>query len=127
MSRNTISNFRDTSESFSSTAYSDSAIKWSFACALYAGVGSQVTKNVTLELAYRYIDLGDATTGTMINYAGVTDTPFVFHHLTSQDVKLGLRFNFDSAFEAPPPNYYVAPPVYTQPPLYAPPPLSSRG
>jgi opacity protein-like surface antigen len=130
MSRNTISNFRDTSESFSSTAYSDSASKWSLAWALYAGVGYRVTKNMTLEFAYRYIDLGDATTGTMINYAGVQDTPFEFHHLTSQDIKIGFRFNFDSGFETPGPARYYAPPqVYAPPPpVYAPqPPLSSRG
>jgi opacity protein-like surface antigen len=116
MTRNTISNFRDTSESFSSTAYSDAASKWNFAWALYAGLGYQVTRNTTLELSYRYIDLGNATTGTMINYAGVADTPFEFRHLTSQDVRLGLRFNFAPGFEAPAPVQY-----------FEPPPLHSKG
>jgi opacity protein-like surface antigen len=66
---------------------------------------------VTLELAYRYIDLGDAQTNTLINYAGGTDTPFEFHHLTSHDLKLGLRYNFGGYDYPPPP----------------PPPLRSRG
>ena len=58
-----------------------------------------------------YIDLGDATTGTMVDYTfSGFDTPFEFHHLTSQDLRLGLRYNF-GAFDVPPP----------------PPPLRSRG
>lgn len=132
MSRNTISSFRDTSESFSSTAYADSASKWSFAWALYAGVGYKVTKNLTLELAYRYIDLGNAESGNITNYVGVVGGPYEFHHLTSHDLKLGLRFNFD-AFEQRPTTYYAPPPVYQAPPVYQPapvyvqPPLRSKG
>ncbi|MDP1910622.1 MAG: porin family protein [Hyphomicrobium sp.] len=132
MSRNTISSFRDTSESFSSTAYADPASKWSFAWALYAGVGYKVTKNLTLELAYRYIDLGNAASGNITNYVGVVGGPYEFHHLTSHDLKLGLRFNFD-AFEQRPTTYYAPPPVYQAPPVYQPapvyvqPPLRSKG
>jgi opacity protein-like surface antigen len=131
-SRNTISNFTDTNVVPNAVAVGDTASKWSFAWALYAGVGYRVTKNLTLELAYRYINLGDATTGTMHGFCcGSTDTPFEFHRLTSQDVKLGLRFNFDAFDVAPPPQYYAPPPapVYAPPPVYTapPPPLRSRG
>lgn len=132
MSRNTISSFVDTSASFSSTAYASAASKWSFAWALYAGVGYKVTKNLTLELAYRYIDLGNAESGNITNYTGTVGGPYEFHHLTSHDLKLGLRFNFD-AFEQRPTTYYAPPPVYQAPPVYQPapvyvqPPLRSKG
>lgn len=127
VSRNTISNFSDvtihTLAGTTSDSHADDMSKWSFAWALYAGVGYKVTRNMTIELAYRYIDLGNAETGIPTTYDGHTDTPFEFRHLTSQDIKLGLRFNFDGAFESPPPvRYYAPPPVYAPPP-----PLRSNG
>ena len=139
MSRNTISSFGDVSirtiGGTQSDAYADAASKWSFAWALYAGVGYKVTKNVTIEFAYRYIDLGDARSGDMIGYDGSNGSgynPYEFHHLTSHDLKLGLRFNFD-AFEQRPTTYYAPPPIYQAPPVYQPapvyvqPPLRSKG
>ena len=90
-----------------------------------AGASYRVTKNLTVELSYRYIDLGNATTGTLTDWAGGTHTPYEFQRLTSNDVRLGFRFNFDSGFETSAPVRYYAPPP---PPVYAPqPPLSSRG
>ncbi len=61
-------------------------------------------------MSYRYLDLGDATTGPTNSFDGVTvvnGTPFQFKDLTSQDVRLGFRWMF-----APPP---------------PPPPLMRRG
>lgn len=134
-SRNTISNFTDTNVVPNAVNSATSASKWNFAWALYAGIGYRVTRNVTVELAYRYIDLGDATTGNVTGFCcGSTDTPYQFQHLTSQDIKLGVRFNFDSGFETPAPiQYYPPPPAYQPPPAYPPPayqpppPLRSRG
>ena len=140
-SRNTISNFGDISACINSTscaanggsdAFGETASKWSFAWALYAGVGYKVTKDVTVELAYRYLDLGDATTGNVSNFVGDCCATYQFNHLTSQDVKLGLRFNLEGFYEAPQPVYYQ-PPVYapppppSYPPVYQQPPLRSRG
>ena len=103
-SRNTITNFSDTSEATSADWHSSDASKWNFAWALYAGVGYRVTDNFTIELAYRYIDLGNATTGTMQTSYGVQpdQPPFEFRHLTSNDVRLGLRFTCCD-FAPPPP------------------------
>lgn len=138
VSRNTISNFTDVSNCSGSACgnpgtntYFDTASKWSFAWALYGGLAYRVTPNVTIELAYRYLDLGNAATGTGHSYDGVyTFAPFEFNRLTSQDIKLGVRFNFDTGaetaptyYEPPPPRYLYRPP----PPVYAPPPISSRG
>ena len=76
--------------------------------AVYAGLAYQVTPSFTVELAYRYLNLGGATTGPTNSFDGVTvvnGTPFQFKDLTSQDIKLGVRWNLDS------PTVYAPPPV----------------
>jgi opacity protein-like surface antigen len=107
-SYNTIKGFTDigATQAFGntilSTTYGGDASKWNFAWAFYAGLAYQVTPSFTIELAYRYLNLGDATTGPTNSFDGVTvvnGPPFVFHDLTSQDVRLGLRWMFG----APPP------------------------
>jgi len=141
MSRNTISSFRDTCVtvlvcSGGSVAFGDTASKWNLAWALHAGLSYKVTRNFTVELAYRYVNLGDAQSGDLTTYLGgnAIYNPMEFHNLTSHDVKLGLRFNLDGLSEyARPAPYYSQPQIYTPPPVYAPPvyapppPLRSRG
>jgi len=53
-----------------------------------------VTPGFTIDLAYRYIYLGDAETGDLIAYDGTNNTynPMKFEDLTSQDFKVGLRW-----------------------------------
>ena len=46
-------------------AFGDNASKWNFAWALHAGLAYKVTPNFTVELAYRYLDLGDGMTGDL--------------------------------------------------------------
>ncbi len=112
-SRNTIHNFRDigTAPGIASVAYGLDSSKWNFAWALYAGVGYEVTRNLTLELAYRYVDLGNAQSGDLITYQGVSDVvnPMQFNGITSHDVRLGMRWRFDPG------------------PGFAPPPLITKG
>ena len=99
-SRNTISNFMDQGATQSgptilSTTYFDTASKWNFAWAFYAGLGYQVTPGLTLEMTYRYVDLGKATTGTPHAFDGtpIPTSPFVFNNITSNDVMIGMRWN----------------------------------
>ena len=98
--------------------FADTASKWNFAWALHAGLAYKVSKNFTVELAYRYLDLGNATTDTVDCIGGSNPwTPFEFQHLTSHDLKLGLRFNLDGfADYGRPVQYYQQPQVYTPPP-----------
>jgi opacity protein-like surface antigen len=71
--------------------------KWNFAWAAHAGLAYQVSQNVTLELAYSYVDLGSATTGAITTFDGFTrGNVFKFNDITSHDVKLGVRWNLDS-------------------------------
>jgi opacity protein-like surface antigen len=108
-SRNTIHDFRDVNVPTQGVAYGVDASKWNFAWALYAGVGYEVTPNVTLELAYRYVDLGDAASGDLRTYNGIStiNNPMEIRGITSHDVRLGMRWKFD-AFVPPPP---YAPPL----------------
>ena len=110
-SYNTIKSFTDIGatqvggNTILSTTFGADHSKWNFAWALYAGLAYQVTPNFTVELAYRYLNLGDAATGPTNSFDGVTvvnGTPFVFKELTSQDVKLGLRWMFNDPPPPPP-------------------------
>jgi opacity protein-like surface antigen len=79
-----------------STTYGADAWKLNFAWAAYAGLSYQVNQRFAVEIAYRYLDLGGATTGPTNSFDGVTivnGTPFQFKDLTSQDIKLGIRMN----------------------------------
>jgi opacity protein-like surface antigen len=114
-SRNTISGFRDdgvnlftgVGTSPSSTFAADGS-KWNFAWALHAGLAYKVAPGFTVELAYRYINLGDGVTGPTNSFDGVTvvnQSGFVMKDITAQDIKLGVRWDLSS------------PPAYTPPPL----------
>ncbi|MCT8971747.1 outer membrane protein [Microbaculum marinisediminis] len=95
-SRNTISNFQDINTPNGGVAYAPSASKWNFAWALHAGAGWEVTQNVTVDLGYRYVDLGDGETGDIVGYNGLNtvNNPMIFDSLTSHDVHLGVRYAF---------------------------------
>jgi opacity protein-like surface antigen len=84
--------------------------QWNFAWALHAGLGYRISPNATLELAYSYVNLGDGVTGVASTYDGsASGHVFKFNTITSQDVTLGVRWNFDSQ------------------PAYIPPPLITKG
>jgi len=71
--RVTIANFTDVGQTTNggpSSAYADTASKWNFAWAVHAGLAYQVNPNVTLELAYRYLNMGDGVTGDIVTYTG---------------------------------------------------------
>jgi opacity protein-like surface antigen len=96
-SYNKINDFLDTNVMNASVAHAADTGTWNFAWALYAGVGWQVTPRVTVELAYRYLDLGSAKSGDLISADGINyvpNNPMVFNDLTSQDIKLGVRYAF---------------------------------
>jgi opacity protein-like surface antigen len=77
-------------------AYAGAHDEWNFAWALYAGLGFEVTDALTLELAYRYLDLGDGRTGDLIASDGTNNVfnPMEFKDITSHDVRLGFRYAF---------------------------------
>jgi opacity protein-like surface antigen len=92
-------------------AYGDSVAKWNFAWAAHAGLAYKVTPNFTVELAYRYLDMGDGLTGDLRAFDGTNNinNPMTFKHITSHDLKLGVRWDLST------------------PQVYAPPPLIRKG
>ncbi len=95
-SLNTIKGFTDVNTVTNGVAYGADHSQWNLAWQLSAGLAYQVTPNVTIEAAYRYMDLGGAQSGDLIAYDGTNtvDNPMVFRHLTSQDFKVGFRYEF---------------------------------
>ena len=86
-------------------AFGDNVTKWNFAWALHAGVAYKVTPNFTVELAYRYLDMGNGLTGDLRTFDGTNNinNPMTFRGITSHDLKLGVRWNLEN------------PPVYAPP------------
>jgi opacity protein-like surface antigen len=87
-------------------AFGDNVSKWNLAWALHAGVAYKVAPNFTVELAYRYLDMGDGLTGDLRTFDGINNinNPMTFKSITSHDLKLGVRWDLSS-----PPAY--APPL----------------
>ncbi len=136
VSQNTISNFRDVGVANFVTptlAYANSHSQWEMAWALHAGLAYKVNKSFTAELSYRYVNLGDFQSGDLIAYDGTNNinNPMVFKNVTSQDVRLSLRWALGGsdyapaafpAYAPPPPPAYTPAPA----PAYAPPPPLMR-
>jgi len=55
----------------SASYFANSANKTSFAWAAHAGLAYKVNQNFTVELAYRYLDLGNAVTGKGDTFDGI--------------------------------------------------------
>ena len=67
-----------------------------FAWALYAGMSYDVTSQFTVDLAYRYVDLGDAASGVVAAYDGSSSYPeHELQDITSHDVMLNLRYRLE--------------------------------
>jgi opacity protein-like surface antigen len=108
-----------------------------FAWALHAGLAYNVTQNLALEFAYRYLNYGSVT-DTIDCQGGCNPDSYKLNNLVSQDFMLGMRWRFpieaapftvaapmmSQPTYAPAPQVYAPPPqVYTQPaPVYAPQP-----
>jgi opacity protein-like surface antigen len=113
-SYNRISNFQDivltsTTGPLLANNFYDENAKWNFAWALHGGLAYKVTPQLTLELAYRYIDLGDALSGAASSWnAGGATGHQKFNHLTSHDVRFGLRWMLEPPAPVQP---YVLPPL----------------
>ncbi len=100
VSYNTISNFRDlgvgsnnTLFPITSTGFANTATTANLAWALHAGLAYKVTPGFSVELAYRYLNLGKAQTADLVSFDGAQNLgPMQFRDLTSHDVKLGVRW-----------------------------------
>ena len=62
-----------------------------FAWQVMAGVGYRLNERATLDLGYRYADLGKATSGRVDN-AGFANPRVVIDDITAHELKIGLRY-----------------------------------
>lgn len=66
-----------------------------FAWALMAGFGYQISDRMILDVGYRYMDLGDAKSGR-VDSAGFVNPPVRIEDMTAHEFKVGLRYHFGS-------------------------------
>lgn len=102
---NTFDHYRDLNNVTGEVGFADAGSKWNFAWALHAGLAYKVTPGFTVELAYRYLNLGDAQTGIVYASGGTCSAcaPTTFNDLTSHDIKLGVRWSLEPMPAYPPP------------------------
>ncbi len=66
-----------------------------FAWGVYGGLAHDVTPSVTIDLSYRYTDLGDVKSGKVTTYLGaVSYDGLEINNITSNDLMLGVRWRF---------------------------------
>lgn len=88
--------------------------EWSLAWAVHAGLAYNVSNNLKLEFAYRYLNMGSPNTPVVnCSSAGCINTGgpsarYTLNEFASHDFKIGMRWLFNE-------------------PVYAPPPLISKG
>jgi opacity protein-like surface antigen len=95
-----------TGDTRSSAFFAEGASKTNLAWAAHAGLAYKVNNNFTVELAYRYLNMGTAIHGQGGFFDGrqIGTSSFQYRDLVSQDVRIGVRWNLDAApAYAPPP------------------------
>jgi opacity protein-like surface antigen len=84
--------------------------EWHMAYALYAGVGYAVSKNLKVDLSYRYLNYGSIT-DTIDCIGGCIPDSYKFGNLYSHDFMLGLRW---TCCEVDQPRYFPPPPLHSK-------------
>lgn len=89
-----IDEFSDVNLADTSVGFASGDGQWNFAWALYAGLGFEVNDRVTIDMGYRFLHVGDASTGDIIPYTGANtpDSGIVFEGITSHDFTFGFRY-----------------------------------
>jgi opacity protein-like surface antigen len=67
--------------------------QWNLAWALHAGLSYKVTPGFSVELAYRYLNMGNAQSGAIVGFLNnPQNTVFHIDNITSHDFTLGVRW-----------------------------------
>jgi opacity protein-like surface antigen len=92
-----ITGYKDVNVPNLSVAYGQNNSETNFAWAAYAGLAYKVTPGLTIDLSYRYTDLGDIKTGKIATYDNVsTSGGLQIEDITSNDVMLSVRLALGS-------------------------------
>jgi opacity protein-like surface antigen len=93
-----VMGLKDVNVPNNSVFYGQDNTEVNFAWAIHAGLSYDVTPQVTLELGYRYLNLGDAASGEVVAYDGSSSYENVqLDDLHSHDLMLGMRWKFEHA------------------------------
>ncbi len=94
-SKNWIGDYTDINIPVGGVAFANTGSESGLAWAVHAGLSYDVTRNFTIDLAYRYLDIGDAQSGTIHAYDGSGVAPGLeFDNVHSHDVMLAARYKF---------------------------------
>ncbi len=66
--------------------------KFNFAWALMAGASYAVDQQVSIDVGYRYINLGDAQSGVIVA-SDTTTTRINYNDIDAHEIRVGLRYN----------------------------------
>jgi len=104
-SKNWIGDYTDVNVPNLGVAFANTNAEGSFAWAVHAGLAYDVTERFTIDLAYRYLDIGDAQSGTIHAYDNSSVAPGLeFDNIHSHDIMLAARYKFGCCgFDAPTP------------------------
>lgn len=105
-----LRNFKDVNINVPGGAvhWAEDGSEWNFAWALHAGLAYEVSDALTLDVGYRYVNMGDGTTGNFTSYDPTVTSPgpITVKDIDSHDVMLGLRWKWgDNACCAAAPAY----------------------
>jgi opacity protein-like surface antigen len=102
--KNWVGDYQDINVPNKGVAFGKTTDEGGLAWALHAGLAYDVTPNFTVELAYRYLNLGDADAGKAYAYdkSSVVDA-LEFDNVYSNDIMLGVRWKFGCCGGGPAP------------------------
>ncbi len=99
-----VNGLKDVNVPNNSVFYAQSNTETNFAWAVYGGLSYDVTPSLTLDLSYRYTDLGDASSGRVTAFDNSSSYKSLnINNITSNDVMLGVRWKFGCCGAAPAP------------------------
>ncbi len=99
-----VNGLKDVNVPNNSVFYAQSNTETNFAWAVYGGLAYDVTPSLTLDLSYRYTDLGDASSGRVTAFDNSSSYKSLnINNITSNDVMLGVRWKFGCCGAAPAP------------------------
>ncbi len=105
---NQLTNFVDMGIGTTGAGFGRDSGEWNLAWALHAGFAYNVSKNLKVELAYRYLNLGSVT-DTIDCIGGCSADSYKFSNMHSHDIMLGLRWTCCELPAAP--RYVDTPPL----------------
>jgi opacity protein-like surface antigen len=93
-----LKNFYDVNQNNNALFFAEDNTEWNFAWALHAGLAYEVTDSLTVDVAYRYVNMGDGVTDQYQAYNNpgfAALGPTTIEDIESHDVMVGLRWKWD--------------------------------